>query len=204
MISSFETKIVNCSGTWGEYIEKILNNNDNKCINNCLLSKTQQEQNCYQICSYYFYFNKNTNKYECTDDYLCPSDYPKFIIDKNECTYSCQENKEYIYEYNNLCFKKCPDYFELRDDKPFFCFPKCPKDFPFLLIEAIKCVDYRTISQRQNKLCITAYFGEDNNNIIDIVINQTRWELLNEFNYSVINGNAINETGIKYFFNENK
>ena len=36
------------------------------------ISKAQQEQNCYQICSYYFYFNKNTNKYECTDDYLCP------------------------------------------------------------------------------------------------------------------------------------
>ena len=197
LITSYEYKIVKCSEEWGVYKNNISVNENNKCINDCLLSKIEDYSKCYQICSYYFYFNKSTYKYECTEDYICPSKYPKLILEKNECVFSCQENKLYIYEYNNICLLECPEYFETKDETPFYCFPKCPKNFPFLSIKEMECVDYCSISQRQNKLCITNYFDPDyNNDIIDTVIDQTRSELLNDFNSSVINGNMINEYGV--------
>ena len=69
---------------------------NNKCIGDCLLSKIEGGSNCYQICSYYFYFNNSTSKYECTEDYICPSNYTKLILEKNECVFSCQENQQHI------------------------------------------------------------------------------------------------------------
>ena len=51
--------------------------------------------------------------------------------------------------------------------------------------------------QRQNKLCLTYYIfsKEINNQIFDKVISQTRSELLNNFDLSIVNGDIINENG---------
>ena len=193
LIQYYENKKVNCSEEWGEYKNAALISGNNECINDILLSKISDNSNCYHICSYNFYFNKIINKYECTEDYICPSKYPKFILGKDECVFSCKENNMHIYEYNNICLKECPEYFSPKDET-LYCFPKCPKHLPFLSIIEMKCVNNCSISQRQNKLCITSYFDPDyNDEIIDIVISQTRSELLNDFNSSVINGNIINE-----------
>ena len=83
------------------------------------------------------------------------------------------------------------------DDKSFYCIPKCTQDYPFLLIEYLECVSHCTIKQRQNNLCITYYnFSiKINYQIFEEVINQTRFELLNNFDESVVNGNIINENG---------
>ena len=67
-------------------------------------------------------------------------------------------------------------------DKPFSCIPNCSEDNPFLLVETLECVSHCTIKQRQNKLCITYYiFSKEINYQI---LNQTRSELLNNFNFS--------------------
>ena len=39
MISLYDWAFVNCSGKWGEKIDKISPKDNNLCINNCLLSK---------------------------------------------------------------------------------------------------------------------------------------------------------------------
>ena len=40
--------------------------------------------NCYENCSYYYYFDNETN-YHCTINYSCPEEYPLLIEDKMEC-----------------------------------------------------------------------------------------------------------------------
>ena len=90
-------------------------NNNNLCLGNCLLSKFNSNDNsrCYQICSYYFYFDEKINKYICTEKPQCPEQYNKLISDKNECVKSCKETKEYKYEFglSNKCFSSCPENF---------------------------------------------------------------------------------------------
>ena len=137
--------------------------------------------NCYQICSFYYYYNENINKYLCPKNLKCVEPYDKLINGTNECIKSCRETKEYNYELelSKICITKCPENFYEPKDKPFSCVPKCKQESPFLLIDSLECVSQCTIKQRQNKLCITNYIfdKEVNNNIFDKVISQTRNEL---------------------------
>ena len=113
---------LNCSDSWGEKIVNI-KEHENICFNGCHLSKYNSEQKCYQICSYYFYFDENNNKYICTDKFECPEPYNKLIHEKNECVKSCQETKENRYEFNNKCLKSCPENFVPVKEKVNFCTP---------------------------------------------------------------------------------
>ena len=47
--------------------------------------KVNNYSNCYQNCSYYYYFDINNN-YQCTNDSECPKKYP--ILDRRECKMS--------------------------------------------------------------------------------------------------------------------
>ena len=196
IISLYKCNYLNDSENWGEYKDKIINN-DNIIINDCLLSK--YDINCYEVCLFYYYYDENKNKYLCTENLKCPEPYNKLIYGKNECIKSCSETKEYKYELalNNICLAKCSDNFYKANDKLFTCLPKCPIEKPFLYVESLECVSHCTIKERQNKLCTTYYtFTKDiNNNIFDKVISQTRNELTNNFDNSVVNGNIINENG---------
>ena len=68
------------------------------------------KNNCYQICSiyYYFYFNSYSNKYYYYCVNTCPTTYNKIIEPKKRCIDDCKKDEEYIYEYNNKCYKVCP------------------------------------------------------------------------------------------------
>ena len=52
-----------------------------------------------------------------------------------------------------------------------------------------------SIIERQNRKCIT-YYKKGNFNAFNIIINQTKKELINNFDKSVVNGNKINENNI--------
>ena len=70
---------------------------------------------------------------ECNDDYnfelsisnhkncynICPGEYNKIIRDKKQCINNCSLDNEYIYEYNNECFKKCPEL--TRPNEFYYC-----------------------------------------------------------------------------------
>ena len=178
----------NCSNDLGE---------NNKCINGCLLSKTDPNRLCYQICSYYFYFDKNMNKYVCTENMECPQPYIKSVHDTKECVKSCEDTEEDIFEYNNICLKSCPENFVALKEKANQCTPACPKEKPFLYLDSLKCTQNCTIKERQSMLCITNYIStkDDNFNIFDIVISQVRHEIENNFDKTVVNGNPIKERG---------
>ena len=109
---------------------------------------------------------------------------------------SCEDTEETKFEFNNNCLKECPENFKpLGKDN--FCTAVCPKESPFLYLNLLKCTPNCTIAERQDNLCIINYFpnAEDNFNILDIVIQQTRHELFNNFDSSVVNGKYIKEKG---------
>ena len=53
--------------------------------NNHFEIKFNNYSNCYDNCSYYYYFDKENNKYYCTLNSSCPNEYPKLNKDKFEC-----------------------------------------------------------------------------------------------------------------------
>ena len=120
IISLYQCQKMNDSENWGEYKDYITNDN-NRFINNCLLSKN--DINCYQICSFYYYYDEILNKYICTEKLECPKPYDKLIDGKNECVKLCNETMDYQYYFPilNKCLKKCPNNFEENKEKPFYC-----------------------------------------------------------------------------------
>ena len=129
----------------------------------------------------------------------CDEPYDKLIFGKNECIKSCSETQDNKYEFilEKICLTNCPENFYEPHDKPFFCIPKCPIFRPFLLLKTLECVAQCKIKERQNKLCVTYYIfsKEANYQIFDEVIRQTRDELLNDYDPSVVDGGIINENG---------
>ena len=87
----------------------------NETIHNCkkcksgfvFLNDNIYNNNCYKPCNYYYYFNES-NSYTCTEDYICPEKY-KLIIEKYKCIDECKNDDLYQYEFNNYCYKECPE-----------------------------------------------------------------------------------------------
>ena len=87
-------------------------------INNCIecddnysniLSNISGYNNCYDNCTYYHYYNEIMDKTFCTHSMNCPNNYNKLIPNKNECINECNRDSIYKYEYNNVCYIKCPN-----------------------------------------------------------------------------------------------
>ena len=73
-----------------------------------LLNETGKKGNCYLKCNNYYYFDES-NVYKCTDKNECPPLYNKLIPEKRKCINECSYDDTYKYEYNNTCYKKCPN-----------------------------------------------------------------------------------------------
>ena len=82
---------------------------DNRCISckDGYVFKNYNDTNCYENCTYY-YFDSNNNSY-CTNDYNCPYEYNKLIIQKKKCVSDCSLDDIYKYEYNNTCYEFYPN-----------------------------------------------------------------------------------------------
>ena len=88
------------------------NDNEHNCIN-CIsnyifLNETGKEKNCYKKCDYYYYFEINGN-YICTTSNKCEGEHNKTIKEKGKCINDCNKDDTYIFEYNNICYKNCPN-----------------------------------------------------------------------------------------------
>ena len=135
-------------------------------------------KNCYNNCSYYYYFDENKNQSICTNNYICPKDYDKLIEDKRECVFNCSKNKYYRYEFQKKCFQKCPDNSTVRTnkkelelfslDEKYFCKPICNETFPYEIIYAQICVSICNISSILNHSCIVNYQEKQNLNNLNI------------------------------------
>ena len=83
--------------------------NCEECITNYtfLNDSSATANNCYQNCEYNYYFNIS-GQYICTTSNSCPTNFNILIESKKKCIDDCKNDNEYIYEYNNNCFKECP------------------------------------------------------------------------------------------------
>ena len=102
-------KCFNTCKTCGQSGNEIIHN-CNECLNGYKFINDSLgiPNNCYVNWEYNYYFEEN-NKYKCTESNSCISRYNKLITIKKKCIDDCRNDDEYIYEYNNECYKQCPD-----------------------------------------------------------------------------------------------
>ena len=80
-----------------------------KCNNNYTFeNKINNYKNCYQNCSYYYFFDIE-NYFHCTFNYSCPNEYPQLIESKKDCIkYNVQnliKDKEKFFNENEYISK---------------------------------------------------------------------------------------------------
>ena len=84
-------------------------NNCKTCKNNYILKPdTNITTNCVAKCPSYYYYAIN-GQYKCTEDEYCPLNYILLIKEKGKCTNDCKNDDIYKYQYDNQCFKYCPN-----------------------------------------------------------------------------------------------
>ena len=158
--------------------------------------------NCYPNCSYYYYFDEN-KKYHCTTDPVCPEEYRKLIYNDRRCIKSCLEHKTNKYEYQNICYEKCPpDRSYNMNDTDYFCKITCPFERPFEMVKLQICVSNCTIMERKDKLCVTNYRGNrSNDEVQDKVLANLQEDIIDTFDYHYVNENVsiiLEEIGNTY------
>ena len=84
------------------------------------VNDTDKENNCYQKCDFYYYFDSSGN-YQCTESNNCPIIYNKLIIEKNKCIDNCSNEDIYQFEFNYQCYKICPNDTHVSSDNIHLC-----------------------------------------------------------------------------------
>ena len=97
------------------------NNNCSSCnLNYIFKTDYENDSNCYEICIYYYYFDSN-KKHKCTENRACPDKYNKLINEKKKCVNNCSNDNLYKYEYNNICYEKCPNGTNISSYNKYIC-----------------------------------------------------------------------------------
>ena len=177
------------------------NGDGNDNFHNCLICDSNKifavkylNKNCYENCTYYYYFD-NDNKYRCTEKDECPNNFKFLIVDLGQCVKSCNTSLRALSEYNKVlrygCYKKCPSIISKpRKKNPNLCGPLCTYESPFELVEEEKCVASCSIMERSKKLCITNYYGNRTNlEIQELIHVDIQNDLENNFDYTIITEN---------------
>ena len=66
--------------------------------------------NCYNICSYYIYYDISKNKSYFPTKFECLESYSILIHIKNGCIYNYRNDPIYKYQYIKKCYDKCHRY----------------------------------------------------------------------------------------------
>ena len=108
------------------YCNKQGDNETHNCLE-CIpgytfLNDTNLETNCYEECSFYYYFDSDNN-YHCTSNNICPDNYKK-INEKNKCIDICQKDDTYKYDFNNTCYLSCPNGTYIESNGSYLCYEK--------------------------------------------------------------------------------
>ena len=142
-----------------------------ECKNNFIFElEYEGSLNCYENCSYYYYFDELGNYY-CTNVALCPDIYNKLIIDERKCIKDCSLDDKYIFEFRNKCYIECPK--ESKKSKDNHCEALCDDENPFLIIETQECVDFCDLNLISIGQCVYKYNNEieeksdENNNEVN-------------------------------------
>ena len=136
------------------------NHNCEECKSGYLFNNVTK--NCEkEECENYFYFD-DSNKYHCTDNNICPSNYNKLIINKKRCIDDCKKDDTYKYEYENQCYINCPESTEPNENNVCITAPTekveqielvCPEEYPYELVNSKKCIKDCNATDLLNNIC---------------------------------------------------
>ena len=149
-------------------------------------------RNCYENCTYYFYFDENNN-YHCTEEPKCPYNYQRRIENETRCVKNCtdllRQNK--TFEYRRVCYQECPVSPDLLILSGHICRASCPEfEEPFEMVDLQICVSNCTIMERKDRWCITNYVGNRTNvEVQDKVWSNLLKDIVDNFNFSYVNEN---------------
>ena len=120
-------------------------------------------KNCYNKCSYYYYHDRKTNIYHCTEIQKCTEEYNKLIYNKSECINKCDDDETNKHEFKNICYPECPKGSISSEKNPTYCESICTEKNPFKILSNQECVSYCPIKDIIQNLCIlSVYFPNDN------------------------------------------
>ena len=152
--------------------------------------------NCYKNCTYYYYFDSFENYY-CTDSDSCPDNYKNLIPEKRKCIDNCINDDTYKYEIDNICYKNNqnlkdtniaterisnivnekshgeiykPEKSNIIIDTQNLNNKSCDEKNPFENIVTNECVNFCSIEEIQNKICIMKYTTNNINTDEDIIL----------------------------------
>ena len=179
---------------------------DHKC-KDCLdgYIKLNNDNNCYEECEHYYYFT-DEGEYVCLAENKCPNGY-KLLDATNKCIKNCQDVEK--YEYNNICYSECPQYWTDTDDDH-ICKLDCLRFNMFFNYEKTSCISSIPkgyyLEDVENKIlgkchenCEECESGptENNNNCKTCQKTKTIFYDLGNCRENCVNGNYIDENSVK-------
>ena len=105
----------------------------------------------------------------------------------------CNKDDTYQYEYQNICYIKCPNETESSNSDEYLCELKCSENLPYEIISTQECVENCTSEDLFNNKCKLNY---QNSNLEDKMINDVQ-------NYIQENNLSPNESKV-FESNNNK
>ena len=98
---------------------------DTTTVNNILLSTNPNIILCYNESKMPSHFIAQVSNYENSCLKLCIMNNKKYILDLEMCIDNCYEENNYKFEYQNICYEKCPIKTQLKNDSEYLC-EECP------------------------------------------------------------------------------
>ena len=156
-----------------------LGNCKESCFNGHFLDSDNITK-CYRSCQYYYYFENQ--KYVCTEENKCLGKYNKLILPKKQCIDSCINDNKYIYEYEGICYQKCPNKtIPLNNNMCMIVKEKiCPEEYPYLIKEKDECTKNCSVIDLFSNIC--------NTNNPNIILKQNNFDNIR----NAITSNSIN------------
>ena len=123
---------------------------EHKCIE-CYSNDIKINNNCYKNCKFYYYID-SLELYQCTEFNFCPEYYDKLIREKKRCIEECSKDITYQYEYNKVCYVKCPNNTKISNN---ICIDKiqCNDNYPYLIIPLEECSKNCSAVNFFNSIC---------------------------------------------------
>ena len=142
------------------------NNNCNECISTYhLILNSNNINNCYEKCNYYYYFDSVGN-YHCTSKENCPEEQSKLITTKSQCINDCAKDDVYKFEENNVCVKVKSENGKILI---------CPINLP--CEKNSECIETCTAQEFLEKECIIN--NKNNQTVQDNIIKSIKTEITN-------------------------
>ena len=139
---------------------KTCNYEGNEDVNNCTSCKKNyifrpdevNSTNCVIKCPYYYYVL--FGQYSCTDNNQCPLEASLLIRNRSQCIDSCNNDNEYIYQYNYECVNECPEDYPSNENN--ICEFKNKKKC-YLYNDFFKNVNFNSLESNNFDILIKKY-----------------------------------------------